>query len=345
MTRPLATTIAATIESTEVAASLADLTGKRVGFSNGSIYQTLQADLTSRGADLRDVAFPTNPGLWRIFDAIAVDDALMLSTQADVDSLRAWLSRGHGLLVQADNAASMPVLEDLLVGTGITVAPANLDHGVWTDLHPHVTTRDVNSVHAASYSAYLTLTDPARAIIADDSGRVHAAVSHLGAGRLVVVANEVSGDFNLNTAGTRLFSNQVIDWIALNDLRLTAQPSRGDLSPGSRESMRLTVDASVLDTGRHEIQLILDYNNPDATSVVVDWTVDVFVVGAGDATADNVVDTKDIIYMVNFLWKEGPEPYAGSGDPDCSGASTINDIVFLVNYVFKNGPGPGCAAP
>jgi hypothetical protein len=57
----------------------------------------------------------------------------------------------------------------------------------------------------------------------------------------------------------------------------------------------------------------------------------------GDANFDRVVNTSDIIYLVNHIFKSGPVPVIPNmGDTNCSGAITSADIIFLIGYVFKS---------
>lgn len=91
---------------------------------------------------------------------------------------------------------------------------------------------------------------------------------------------------------------------------------------------------------------VLDSGAPQ-TSMERDITV---VIGpplrpAGDVTADGVVSSSDILYVVNYVFKGGPAPVPASyGDVDLSCTITAADVIYLVNYVFKGGPAPfdGC---
>lgn len=59
----------------------------------------------------------------------------------------------------------------------------------------------------------------------------------------------------------------------------------------------------------------------------------------GDANHDLVVDVGDVIYIVNYLYANGPEPLPlESADVNCDGIVNISDVVYLVNYLFKGGP-------
>lgn len=63
----------------------------------------------------------------------------------------------------------------------------------------------------------------------------------------------------------------------------------------------------------------------------------------GDANADGKVVLGDIVYLVNYLFKQGPAPVPfSSGDANFDGKVNLADVVYLVNYLFKQGPSP-CA--
>ncbi|HVP36040.1 MAG TPA: dockerin type I repeat-containing protein [Terriglobales bacterium] len=61
----------------------------------------------------------------------------------------------------------------------------------------------------------------------------------------------------------------------------------------------------------------------------------------GDLNLDGIVSVSDIIYLINYLFKNGsgilPE---WTGDANSDGKMTVSDVVYLVNYLFKGGPAP-----
>lgn len=64
---------------------------------------------------------------------------------------------------------------------------------------------------------------------------------------------------------------------------------------------------------------------------------------SGDPNHDGIVNIADVVYIINYLFKEGPAPNPyESGDANCNGKVTISDAVYLVNYLFKGGPKPAC---
>ena len=63
----------------------------------------------------------------------------------------------------------------------------------------------------------------------------------------------------------------------------------------------------------------------------------------GDANGTGSVDVADIVYLVSYVFKLGPEPdplYCGNANGD--GVVNVADIVYLVAYIFKHGPMSVC---
>lgn len=65
-------------------------------------------------------------------------------------------------------------------------------------------------------------------------------------------------------------------------------------------------------------------------------------VNRGDMNLSNTINSADIIFLVNYVFKGGPIPPCGgvAGDVNCAGGVTSADIIYLVNFVFKGGPAP-----
>jgi len=61
----------------------------------------------------------------------------------------------------------------------------------------------------------------------------------------------------------------------------------------------------------------------------------------GDANDDKVIDLGDVVYLVNYLYKnQPPPPVICAGDVNDDGIIDIGDVVYLINYLYKGGPPP-----
>jgi hypothetical protein len=66
----------------------------------------------------------------------------------------------------------------------------------------------------------------------------------------------------------------------------------------------------------------------------------------GDANKDGAIDIGDVIFVLNYLFKEGASPFpAELGDVNADCRVDIGDVIYVLNYLFKNGPAPlaGCS--
>jgi len=55
------------------------------------------------------------------------------------------------------------------------------------------------------------------------------------------------------------------------------------------------------------------------------------------------IDIADLVYLVDYMFNQGPEPECfDEGDVDGSGVEPIDiaDLVYLVDYMFNSGPAP-----
>ena len=63
---------------------------------------------------------------------------------------------------------------------------------------------------------------------------------------------------------------------------------------------------------------------------------------SGDVNINGIISASDIIVLVNYVFKAGPEPLPclANGDVNCNGLVSSSDIITLVISVFKAGPPP-----
>jgi hypothetical protein len=65
----------------------------------------------------------------------------------------------------------------------------------------------------------------------------------------------------------------------------------------------------------------------------------------GDCVSDSSIDVGDVVYLINYLFRDGaaPDPVC-RGDVNCDGVTDVGDAVLLINYLYRNGTAPcfGC---
>jgi cysteine-rich repeat protein len=120
---------------------------------------------------------------------------------------------------------------------------------------------------------------------------------------------------------------------------------------GSGELWRITF--SPLDTGVITIDgtnlppsNYLSVYSPQAQELPIQWQPKTITVipglPTGNVNGDTLTNAADLIYLVNFLFREGPlpTPCEACGDVNCSGSVNTLDIMNAINYVFKEGQRP-----
>jgi hypothetical protein len=76
---------------------------------------------------------------------------------------------------------------------------------------------------------------------------------------------------------------------------------------------------------------------------IMDWFGISKALSRGDVNGDGDIDIADVVFLLNYLFLDGPEPTPlEAGDADCNGEVDIADVLFLINYLFISGPAPTC---
>lgn len=62
---------------------------------------------------------------------------------------------------------------------------------------------------------------------------------------------------------------------------------------------------------------------------------------AGDLTGDGKVNIADVVFLIDYLFKQGPPPIPPElADFNRDGAVNSADVVYLIDYLFKGGVPP-----
>jgi murein tripeptide amidase MpaA len=72
-------------------------------------------------------------------------------------------------------------------------------------------------------------------------------------------------------------------------------------------------------------------------------TFSFFAFNLGDVNTDGVIDIGDVVFLLNFLYRNGDPPnLVEAGDANCDGIVNVADVVYLVNYLYRGGDPPSC---
>ncbi len=64
---------------------------------------------------------------------------------------------------------------------------------------------------------------------------------------------------------------------------------------------------------------------------------------AGDANGDTGVNIGDAVYIISYIFREGPPPpIPNAANANCDGNINVGDAIFITSFVFRGGPEPGC---
>ncbi len=63
----------------------------------------------------------------------------------------------------------------------------------------------------------------------------------------------------------------------------------------------------------------------------------------GDVNSNGSVNISDAVFLINFIFSNGPypNPWATGVHIDANPTVNISDVVYLINYIFSGGPPPG----
>jgi len=61
-----------------------------------------------------------------------------------------------------------------------------------------------------------------------------------------------------------------------------------------------------------------------------------------DYDGNGSVGTSDLIFLINFIYKDGPAPSGGAhrADANCDGLIDISDVIYAIQYFYNSGPAP-----
>lgn len=79
---------------------------------------------------------------------------------------------------------------------------------------------------------------------------------------------------------------------------------------------------------------------PNQLTPMAQTTGDCTITLTGDMNEDGVINSADVIFMVNCAFRDCLGTCWAIGDVNCNGSMTSADIIYLVRYIFAGGPEP-----
>jgi len=144
-----------------------------------------------------------------------------------------------------------------------------------------------------------------------------------------------NGDVGLNDVVVRFYSND-----SLINEQTTDVDSNGFVT--------VSTQYSALE-GLYDIKVVVDEDNlkiEQDDSNNEDSVLVTFEAICGDVNNDEIIDIADVVYLINYLFINGPEPLCEPittcGDVTLDDIVNIADVVYLINYLFTGGLPPDC---
>lgn len=141
--------------------------------------------------------------------------------------------------------------------------------------------------------------------------------------------------------GLALVFYQPTAWLTLSEMNGTVEPSAAD-------TVEITFNSSGLGNGDYLSNVLVYNNDPNPSKNPYEMSAELTVTDGtificGDLDESEMVDILDIIYFIEWKFKEGPAPAVlDAADVNNDGEQNILDITYLIEYKYKEGPAPSC---
>ncbi len=271
----------------------ADLTGVSIGYdrkhgqSLSSNWSTIIADLTARGATVTDNGSIITPETLAPYNVFWITGHHIPFWDSELEALTDWFNAGGAVLLEGDYYDSELDEIATALGAGIHYSSYDGTSGVTSNVFPHETTRNVETILIQDSGARLSLSGSAVCLIDDIDNVPNAACDIVGSGTVVAMADKNFKNDRINSEDNRLFANQVFGWLGVGASWLSAGSFSGTISEGDSVSVEITFDAGNLCSGDYFSDLVIESSDPVAPEVCV--PVHLHVTGIPDITLSNTL--------------------------------------------------------
>jgi hypothetical protein len=210
----------------------------------------------------------------------------------------------------------------------------------------------------APYSLYPAGVGPYSVVAADldSNGAPDLIVGHgspVPSDVVTILLNNGNGTFSSPSSypvGNSPLSVWAADWDADGDLDIVTGNSEDNnlsfLSNQGNGTFNYNSFFSVCDhpsalfsadlDGNGSMDLIAANRDSDNLTVLVNFV-------RGDINGDAVINVGDMVYLLNYLYRNSLPPYPlAGGDVNCDGTVDVGDVIYLINYLFRGGSLPHC---
>ncbi|MFH1374103.1 MAG: choice-of-anchor D domain-containing protein [bacterium] len=290
--------------TTSIEAQLADLTDVYILFdrSHGqgstSGWLTIISDLEARGATVTENFDTLTPGLLDNYDIYWTVDINSPFSGAELTAMTNWVLGGGGVVLEGDNTSTVPIYNSLLsaLGSGIEYSDVDGASGGTSNIFPHETTTDVDSVILSANVAHLSaVAAPAQVLIDDTMDVANSACEIVSSGRIVAMADEIFTNSRMGLANNQLFANQVFDWLAAGVSWLKIDSTSGSVAGGTTVDIPVTFDAFRMFGGVYQALIVVTSN--DIYNSIVYVPAWLHVTGAPDIVLSDTAMDFDTVFV------------------------------------------------
>ncbi|MCK5126965.1 MAG: S8 family serine peptidase [candidate division Zixibacteria bacterium] len=209
------------------------------------------------------------------------------------------------------------------IAAGITIVAAGGNDG------------SISPVYPAAFNNVI-------AVSAVDSNDVLATFSNFGSyidicAPGVKLYSSLAGEYNWGTWSGTSFASALVSATCVLALDLDK-----DMSAAAMEKhIRNTAETKLMSGNITPHDFTYGYGRLNTANAV--WSLKPGSVNCGDCNDDKTVNLADAVYLVSYIFHNGPQPVNMSiADANCDSVINLGDAIYIINYVFKSGASPCC---
>jgi hypothetical protein len=215
------------------------------GTDNIAYYSIWVANLTERGYVIEThTSGPITSTILKMYEVFVIPQAYFDYTSDELSAIQNFVLNGGGLLVIGDD--SPWIYTSVTSFAGITWTSGGVG-GYTSDITPHPVTDRVTTAYFGAPASYLQVASPAIDLIRDQYRYIMLAVSEIGTGKVLGIADEQSiDDSDIGYADNVWLANDMIDWMSLlyeHDVAIVSVvPSAYQVMAGETGDVKVTVE-------------------------------------------------------------------------------------------------------